>query len=224
MKKQVKISIIITTALIVLLSAILGIYFGVFHNGKHKSIFDMSEKEIQANYKGKITDLTVKHIDSRIDVSQFKYVKMNVKLDYKDKIFQDWSCFKRLGIKNSNKDYKFELLAIEIVNDANNQTIAKLDYDKNNSIFSLNKIIDVENVDKIDFRATYKKDVDWKKYFDVAKELLKNVEFSKTGEELAQEEINFDKNYFFYSKRLPILEYWEEERRISFKESYAISK
>lgn len=220
MNKKAKISIIITTALIVLLSAILGIYFGVFYKGKYKSIFKMTEEEIQYNYKGKITDLTVRIIDNPIDVSQFKYVKMNVKLDYKNKIFQDWSCFRQLGRKNSNKDYKYELLAIEIVNKANNKTIEKLDYDKNNSIFSLNKIIYVENIDEIMFKATYS-EIDWKKYFDVAKELLDNSEPFKTSTELANSSIIAQKGARL---RLPLLKYWEEEKRISFTGSYAISK
>ncbi len=220
MKKKEKISIIISSALIVLLSAILGIYFGVFHNGKHKSIFKMTEEEIQYNYKGRIADLTVRIIDNPIDVSQFKYVKMNVKFDYKDKIFQDWSCFRQLGRKNSNKDYKYELLAIEIINKANNKTIEKLDYDKNNSIFSLNKIIYVENIDKIMFKATYS-EIDWKKYFDVAKKLLDKSEPFKTSIELANSSIIAQKGARL---RLPLLEYWEEEKRISFAGSYAISK
>lgn len=221
MNKKAKISIIISTALIVLLSAILGIYFGFFHKGKHKSIFKMTEEEIQYNYKGKITDcrLSRREIQHPIDVSNYKYLNLNLIIDCGGILIRDWDCFSGWGIHNSNEKYRYKLLAIEIIDYKNKKTVAKLDFDVNNSIFSLNRLIDVSNISTIYFKPTFT-DIDWVKYFDVAKKVLKGRSSNLSDEELAKKSIEDQKTRL---KQVP-KHLYPYDNVITIKGSYAISK
>lgn len=219
MSKKEKISIIISASIIALLVVILSLYFGVFRNGKHKSIFDMTDEQIQTNYKGKISDFELDYhkITRIVDVSKYKYLKLNIKIDYKDKILQDWYCLQSYGVFNSNKDYKIELLAIDIVDYNSKKLLGNLNFDKTRSIFTINKIIDVSNIDKIWFKPTYR-EIDWKKYYEVALEAYKGY---SDKIEKAKKSIEVEK---FGLNWLPsFTEFWRSEEPIT-RASFGILK
>ena len=171
MKKQVKISIIITTALIVLLSAILGIYFGVFHNGKHKSIFDMTDREIRINYKDKIIEMEKQIYGGLIDVPQnAKYVKLNITFSNK---FDD-PVFIKSPI--SNKLYKTSLvekvLSASLIDTYTKEILSSISYNENEKIWFINKLIDVENVSGLLFLKASYAQIDIEEYRRIAFQIL----------------------------------------------------